>query len=249
MHGFSVDQPIPREGVKMNLGQAALADAAMAPCRAGDAASIAEAARLIADGGLVAFPTETVYGLGADATNAPAIARLYAAKGRPTFNPLIAHVADRAAAMREGVFSPLAAELAEYFWPGPLTLVVPLARGGRSCDLARAGLASIGLRVPDHPAARALLAAAGRPIAAPSANRSGRISPVSAHDVQEELGTRINLILDGGPCAVGLESTIVACIDERPRLLRPAKDRLDRLARDAARPARLALRAQCGATA
>jgi L-threonylcarbamoyladenylate synthase len=205
----------------MNLAGDPLADPVMAPCRAIDTASIAEAARLLAGGGLVAFPTETVYGLGADATNAPAIARLYAAKGRPTFNPLIAHVANRAAAMREGVFSPLAAKLAEHFWPGPLTLVVPLARGGRSCDLARAGLATIGLRVPADPAALALLVEVGRPIAAPSANRSGRISPVSAEDVQDELGTRVDLILDGGSCRIGVESTIVACIDERPRLLRP----------------------------
>jgi L-threonylcarbamoyladenylate synthase len=186
-----------------------------------DAAAISEAARLIAGGGLVAFPTETVYGLGADATNAAAIAKLYAAKGRPSFNPLIAHLADTEAARREGVFSAAASKLAEHFWPGPLTLVVPVAAMSRICDLARAGLRSVGLRVPAHPAAHALLAEVARPIAAPSANRSGHVSPVSADHVLEDLGESIDLVLDGGPCKVGIESTIVACIDDRPRLLRP----------------------------
>jgi L-threonylcarbamoyladenylate synthase len=189
--------------------------------RAADAAAITEAARLLRDCGLVAFPTETVYGLGADATNASAIARLYAAKGRPSFNPLIAHVADAEAAMREGVFSAAAAKLAERFWPGPLTLVVPVAEGSRISDLARAGLRTIGLRVPAHPTAHALLAEAGRPIAAPSANRSGHVSPVSAEHVIEDLGDKIDVVLDGGPSTIGIESTIVACLDDRPRLLRP----------------------------
>ena len=189
--------------------------------RAADAAAIAEAARLLRDGGLVAFPTETVYGLGADATNAAAIARVYAAKGRPSFNPLIAHLADPEAATREGIFSAAAQKLAERFWPGPLTLVVPVADTSRICDLARAGLRSVGLRVPAHPVARALLAEVGRPIAAPSANRSGHVSPVSADHVIEDLGQAIDLVLDGGPSNVGIESTIVACLDDRPRLLRP----------------------------
>jgi len=189
--------------------------------RDADAAAITEAARLLKAGGLVAFPTETVYGLGADATNAAAIAKLYAAKGRPSFNPLIAHVADAEAAMREGVFSAAAKKLAERFWPGPLTLVVPIATASRISDLARAGLRTIGLRVPAHPVARALLAAVRRPIAAPSANRSGHVSPVSADHVLDDLGQKIALVLDSGPCRVGIESTIVACLDERPRLLRP----------------------------
>jgi L-threonylcarbamoyladenylate synthase len=195
--------------------------AARAARREADAVAITDAARLLRDGGLVAFPTETVYGLGADATNASAIARLYAAKGRPSFNPLIAHVADAEAAMREGVFSAAAAKLAERFWPGPLTLVVPVAAGSRISDLARAGLRTIGLRVPAHPTAHALLAEAGRPIAAPSANRSGHVSPVSAEHVIEDLGDKIDLVLDAGPSTVGIESTIVACLEDRPRLLRP----------------------------
>jgi L-threonylcarbamoyladenylate synthase len=189
--------------------------------RAADAAGIAEAARLIREGGLVAFPTETVYGLGADATNAAAVASLYAAKGRPSFNPLIAHVADAEAAMREGDFSAAAKKLAERFWPGPLTLVVPIATASHISDLARAGLRTIGLRVPAHPTAHALLAAVQRPIAAPSANRSGHVSPVSAEHVIDDLGDKIDLVLDAGPSTVGIESTIVACLDDRPRLLRP----------------------------
>jgi L-threonylcarbamoyladenylate synthase len=198
--------------------------AGRAPCAARrhvDAAAISEAARLLREGGLVAFPTETVYGLGADATNAAAIAKVYAAKGRPSFNPLIAHLAGAEAAMREGVFSAAAKKLAARFWPGPLTLVVPVAATSRICDLARAGLRTIGLRVPAHPAAHALLAEVARPIAAPSANRSGHVSPVSAEHVIADLGQNIDLVLDGGPCTVGIESTIVACIDDRARLLRP----------------------------
>jgi L-threonylcarbamoyladenylate synthase len=203
----------------MNLGGGTVAG--YARVRTADAAGIAEAARLIRDGGLVAFPTETVYGLGADATNAAAVARLYAAKGRPSFNPLIAHVADAEAAMREGTFSSQARKLAARFWPGPLTLVVPVAETSRICDLARAGLSSIGLRVPAHPTAHALLAKVQRPVAAPSANRSGHVSPVSPEHVLEDLGDKIDLVLDGGPSNVGIESTIVACLNERPRLLRP----------------------------
>ena len=214
-----MDEPIRRSGVKMNLGAGTVAGYARR--RAADAAAIAEAARLIRDGALVAFPTETVYGLGADATNAAAVAKLYAAKGRPSFNPLIAHVADPEAAMREGVFSAVATKLAARFWPGPLTLVVPVAPTSRISDLARAGLRTIGLRVPAHPIAHALLVEADRPIAAPSANRSGHVSPVAPEHVLEDLGQNIDLVLDGGPSNVGIESTIVACLDASPRLLRP----------------------------
>ena len=186
-----------------------------------DPAGVARAAALLDGGGLVAFPTETVYGLGALGRDAPAVASLYAAKGRPRFNPLIAHVADVGAAHREGVFGPDAARLAEAFWPGPLTLVVPLAPGARTCDLARAGLASVGLRVPSGEVARRLLAEVGAPVVAPSANRSGRVSPTAAGHVLADLDGRIDAVLDGGACAVGVESTIVACLDGVPALLRP----------------------------
>lgn len=179
-----------------------------------------EAVRVLRDGGLVAFPTETVYGLGADATSAEAVARIYAAKGRPAFNPLIAHVGTLDAARREAVFDARALALAERFWPGPLTLVLPRAATGTVCDLACAGLHSIALRLPAHPLARALIERAGRPIAAPSANRSGRLSPTSAEAVHAELGARIDLLLDGGDCTIGLESTIVACAENRVTLLR-----------------------------
>ena len=185
------------------------------------AATIADAASTLRAGGLVAFPTETVYGLGADATLPEAVARIYAAKGRPQFNPLIAHVASIDQAIAEGVFSNDALALARRFWPGPLTLVVARAASGTVCDLACAGLDSIGLRVPDHATAKVLLEAVGRPVAAPSANRSGRLSPTTADDVHVDLGDLVDHILDGGPCPVGVESTIVACLDEHVLLLRP----------------------------
>jgi L-threonylcarbamoyladenylate synthase len=190
-------------------------------CPATDEDALAEGGRLLRAGKLVAFPTETVYGLGADATQGEAVARIYAAKGRPSFNPLIAHVADLEAAQREGLFDDTALRFAKAFWPGPLTIVVPVAPGGSVCDLARAGLDSVGLRIPAHAGARALIAACGRPVAAPSANRSGHVSPTTAHHVAEDLGHAVDLILDGGPTDVGLESTIVACLDGPPRLLRP----------------------------
>lgn len=183
--------------------------------------AIARAGTLLRDGGLVAFPTETVYGLGADAASPRAVAKIYAAKGRPSFNPLIAHVADIAAAEQEGVFNDAAQALAHAFWPGPLTLVVPLATTASVCDLARAGLDSVALRVPANDVARALIEAAGRPVAAPSANRSGHVSPTAASHVVEDLGDRIDMILDGGPTRVGVESTIVSCLGDTPRLLRP----------------------------
>ena len=183
-------------------------------------AAIEAAAACLAAGGLVAFPTETVYGLGADARNGEAVARLYAAKGRPAFNPLIAHVADPAAARRLGVFNADAERLAAAFWPGPLTLVMPRRPDCPIADLALAGLDSVALRVPAHPLARELLAAFGGPIVAPSANRSGHVSPTDAAHVLSDLRGRIDLIVDGGPCPVGVESTIVACLDA-PTLLRP----------------------------
>ncbi len=182
---------------------------------------IARAAELLSAGVLVAFPTETVYGLGADATNPQAIASLYAAKGRPQFNPLIAHVAALDQALALGLFSPQALRLAARFWPGPLTLVVPVHPHGTVCDLARAGLDSVAIRVPDHPVARALLMAANRPIAAPSANRSGHVSASTARHVQDDLGGRIAAIVDGGASPIGVESTILACLDDRITMLRP----------------------------
>ena len=186
-----------------------------------DAAGLAQAAALLRAGALVAFPTETVYGLGADATDPAAVARIFAAKERPRFNPLIAHLADRDAALAEGSFDEAARRLAEAFWPGPLTLVVPAHAGTRVCDLARAGLPSVALRVPGHPVARALLEAVGRPVAAPSANRSGRVSPTRAEHVLDDLAGRIAGLLDGGDTPVGVESTVVACLGGPPRLLRP----------------------------
>lgn len=180
----------------------------------------AAAAGLLRAGGLVAFPTETVYGLGADAANGEAVARLYAAKGRPSFNPLIAHVTDLEAARALAVFNKAGDALARAFWPGPLTLVLPKREGCPVSDLATAGLDSIALRVPDHPVAHDILAAFGGPVVAPSANRSGHVSPTTAVHVQADLNGRIDLIVDGGPTHVGVESTIVACLDE-PVLLRP----------------------------
>jgi L-threonylcarbamoyladenylate synthase len=185
-----------------------------------DAAAVASAARCLAAGGLVAFPTETVYGLGADATSGQAVARLYEAKGRPAFNPLIAHVGDLAAARRLARFDADAERLASAFWPGPLTLVLPKAADCPVAELATAGLDTIAVRVPDHPVARAILAAFGGPVVAPSANRSGHVSPTTAAHVLADLGGRIDLIVDGGPASVGVESTIVACLVE-PVLLRP----------------------------
>ena len=202
----------------MQAMQLPKAEATLLPA---DDAAIARGAEILRAGGLVAFPTETVYGIGADATDGEAVARIYAAKGRPSFNPLIAHVPDLAAAERQGIFDARARLLAEAFWPGPLTLVVPAAPGIEVSDLARAGLASVALRVPQHPVARRLIEATGRPVAAPSANRSGHVSPTTAAHVAEDLGSRIDLILDGGACPVGVESTIIACLDGPPRLLRP----------------------------
>lgn len=183
-------------------------------------AGIAAAANYLADGGLVGFPTETVYGLGADATNAQAVARLYQAKGRPAFNPLIAHVADIASARAIARFDRLAEALAEAFWPGPLTLVLPKTRDCPVAELATAGLDTVAIRVPAHPVAQAILRAFGRPVVAPSANLSGHVSPTTAAHVESDLAGRIDLIVDGGAVAVGVESTIIGCF-EAPMLLRP----------------------------
>jgi L-threonylcarbamoyladenylate synthase len=183
--------------------------------------AIEEAATILAAGGLVAFPTETVYGLGADATNGTAVAKLYAAKGRPAFNPLIAHVPDLAHARALARFDSQAESLAGRFWPGPLTLVLPKAWTCPVAELATAGLDTIGVRVPAHPIARELIATLGRPVVAPSANRSGHVSPTSADHVLADLADRIDLVLDDGPTMVGVESTIVACLAETATLLRP----------------------------
>lgn len=179
------------------------------------------AVSLIEAGEPVAVPTETVYGLAADATNPQACAKIFAAKDRPRFNPLISHVADLQAAQAQGIFDDRARALADAFWPGPLTLILPKRPDATVCDLATAGLDTLALRVPDAPIMQALARISGRPLAAPSANRSGRISPTSAQAVEDDLGDRVPLILDAGATRVGVESTIVALIDDTPRLLRP----------------------------
>ncbi|MDE2405779.1 MAG: threonylcarbamoyl-AMP synthase [Sphingomonadales bacterium] len=186
-----------------------------------DAAGIARAARVLADGGLVAVPTETVYGLAARADSADAVARIYRAKGRPDFNPLIVHVPDLAAAERLARFDGRARLLAHHFWPGPLTLVLPRRDEAGLAPAVTAGLPTVALRCPAHPAMRALLAAAALPLAAPSANRSGGVSPTTAQHVAASLGARVDLIVDGGACPRGLESTIVALRDHGWDLLRP----------------------------
>ncbi len=185
-----------------------------------DDGGLDRAAAILRAGGLVAFPTETVYGLGADACNGRAVARIFAAKGRPRFNPLIVHLADAQAARALVEWSDAAEALATRFWPGPLTLVLPLLPDSPLSPLVTAGLPSLALRVPAHPLARALLARFGGPVAAPSANPSGRISPTTAAHVAAGLSGRIEAILDGGPCPVGVESTILGLTDT-PRLLRP----------------------------
>ena len=184
-------------------------------------AAVGQAALLILEGEPVAVPTETVYGLAADATNADAVARIYAAKGRPSFNPLIVHVADVAAAERLAVFSEAARAVAAAFWPGPVTLVLPLREGAGLAPAVTAALGTVALRCPAHPAMRALLVACGRPLAAPSANASGRISPVSVEHVLSTLSGRVKLILDDGRSEEGLESTIVRIDAAGVALLRP----------------------------
>ncbi len=181
---------------------------------------IERAARLLQDGKLVAFPTETVYGLGADATDDTAVASIYAAKGRPRFNPLIVHVAEPRALDGEVIWTPLAEALAAQFWPGPLTLVLPRRKESRVSLLCSAGLDSLAVRVPGHTLARQLLRSVGRPLAAPSANRSGKVSPTTAEHVHQELADRVAFILDGGPCSLGLESSVLDLTGPRPSLLR-----------------------------
>jgi L-threonylcarbamoyladenylate synthase len=199
------------------------------------AAATAEAVRIWAAGRLVAFPTETVYGLGADATDGAAVARIYEAKGRPSFNPLIAHVTDAGAARALALFDADAARLSAAFWPGPLTLVLPKAASCTVSELATAGLDTIAVRVPHHAVAQDLLAAFGRPVVAPSANRSGHVSPTAAAHVLADLSGRVDLIVDGGATPVGVESTIVACLGRpfgEPSLLRPGgvpRDAIERV--------------------
>ena len=183
--------------------------------------AVAEAARILRRGGLVAFPTETVYGLGADARDDRAVARVFEAKGRPRFNPLIVHVADAARAGEIVAFDDRARALAARFWPGPLSLVLPRRSAAGISALAASGLDTLAVRAPAHPVALALLEAAGAPVAAPSANPAGGVSPTCAAHVADGLGKRVDAVLDGGPCAVGLESTVVDLSAGRPALLRP----------------------------
>ncbi len=186
-----------------------------------DNATIAEAARILARGGLVGFPTETVYGLGADARNGEAVAAIFATKGRPRFNPLIVHVQDKAQAQEHGVFNDAAQKLADAFWPGPLTLVLPRREDSNLSHLVSAGLSTVALRAPSHPVARQLLAQARLPIAAPSANISGSVSPTTAAHVADSLGGKIDFLLDGGAAKLGIESTVIGFDDGKPVLLRP----------------------------
>jgi len=186
-----------------------------------DDAAITAAAQLLNAGQIVAIPTETVYGLAADAQNAEAVAHIYAAKGRPDFNPLIVHVRDRKAAEKLGLFNATAQALAEAFWPGPLTLVLPLKQGAPVARAVTAGLPTIAIRCPNHPVMQALLLKSDLSLAAPSANRSGAISPTRADHVLKGLGGAVPMILDGGPCSAGLESTIVAVRDDGWQILRP----------------------------
>ncbi|HEY1783472.1 MAG TPA: L-threonylcarbamoyladenylate synthase [Roseiarcus sp.] len=209
-----------RLGAQRGSGERTL-DLRMTRLVKADPAAIAAAAACVRSGGLVAMPTETVYGLAADATSDAAVASIYAAKERPAINPLIAHVLSIEAAREHGVFGSDAETLARAFWPGPLTLVVPVTPASRISLLARAGLDTVALRAPSHETARALIEAAGVPLAAPSANRSGRVSPTTAAHVAADLDGRVDFILDAGPCRHGLESTIVACLGPRPQLLRP----------------------------
>ena len=197
------------------------ADARSANLRVADAVSIKEGGRLIRAGQLVAFPTETVYGLGADATSDRAVARIFAAKERPTFNPLIVHFSDTGSAAREAVFDDRAQALADAFWPGPLTLVLPRRASCHLSRLVSAGLNTVALRVHEHDVAQQLLAAAQCPVAAPSANRSGDLSPTTAAHVAASLGSRAALILDGGPARVGVESTVIDLSVPQAALLRP----------------------------
>lgn len=204
-----------------------------------DGGAIAEAARVLRAGGLVAFPTETVYGLGADAANGRAVARIFEAKGRPRFNPLIVHVRDLADAERHAAFGDVARRLAHAFWPGALTLVLPRRRDCRLSELVSAGLDTVALRVPAHPVAQSLIAASGLAIAAPSANPSGRITATTAEHVARALGGKVDVILDGGPTQLGLESTVVGFDGDKPVLLRAGslpRERIEAVAGPLAAP-------------
>jgi len=204
--------------------------------RRADKEAIAEAGRLLRAGALVAFPTETVYGLGANATDGRAVAAIFAAKGRPRFNPLIVHVPDLAAAEKIAVLAPAARRLATTFWPGPLTLVLKRRADSGISELVSAGLDTIAIRVPAHPVAQALLAAAGCPLAAPSANRSGRVSPTTAQHVTEDLGETPAMILDGGATMHGVESTVLDATGDSVRLLRPGAVARDAISAVLGRP-------------
>jgi len=218
----------------------------MKPMNIIDEAELHAASDIICDGGLVAMPTETVYGLAADATNDKAVAKIFEVKGRPQFNPLIVHVADQEMAARYVEFSSMAEKLSQAFWPGALTLVLPRKAASAISLLASAGLDTLGVRAPNHQIAQALIKAADRPLAAPSANPSGTISPTTADHVREGLGDKVDMILDGGPCPVGVESTIMKVNDDDVFLLRPggvSRTDLERVvgaalldARDAAKP-------------
>jgi len=201
--------------------------------------AILEAAEILRRGGLVAFPTETVYGLGADATNADAVAAIFEAKGRPAYNPLICHVANLAAAKRLGEFDARAEKLAHAFWPGALTLIVKRTPDCPAALSVSAGLDTIAIRMPDHELALSLLAETNRPLAAPSANRSGAVSPTNADHVGQSLGDKVDLILDGGNCRIGVESTVLAVDGPVPVLLRPGGVTIEEL-RDVVGPIDLA---------
>ncbi len=215
--GAGVNAPRPVEQVKTKMSRPPVTEIVSAETDG----AVERSAALLRGGGLVAFPTETVYGLGADATDRAAVLRLYAAKGRPGHNPLIAHCDTPEAAFRHGRPDAAAQALAQAFWPGPLTLVVPASEKCAVVAEARAGRDTVALRCPSHPVARALLSAVGRPVAAPSANRSGHVSPTEARHVLDDLDGRIDLVIDGGASAIGLESTVVACLPDGMRLLRP----------------------------
>ena len=205
-----------------------------------DDAAIADAARILRDGGLVAFPTETVYGLGADAANGRAVARIFEAKGRPRFNPLIVHVRDAEEAERHAVFNDIARKLAAAFWPGALTLVLPRRDDCRLSELVSAGLRTVALRVPAHPVAARLIAQSGLAVAAPSANASGRITATMAAHVAESLGGKVDLILDGGATPLGLESTVIGFDGGKPVLLRAGaipREAIEAVAGELAAPA------------
>lgn len=209
---------MPRRNARL---PAVTAEPDTAPIRPPSPEAIAEAGQLLRAGRLIALPTETVYGLAGDATDERAVAAIFAAKGRPRFNPLIVHYADTADARLDAVFNDVAEALAARFWPGPLTLVLPRGPRCRISLLASAGLDTVAVRVPGHEVAQAVIAAAGHPVAAPSANVSGAVSPTSAAHVVEAFGAGVSLILDGGPCRVGVESTVLDISDDRPVILRP----------------------------